>query len=125
MFGKWKPKFSQPASLGEECRSIVEEIKNGIPINPQHSQPASIDQEGFESCISNTDREAFAKTRNSGLVINRHLNWGSWRVQEINKPLLPIFLTIRHSGGLLIYIITPVELAVCIFTLPPDRSGVT
>jgi hypothetical protein len=70
---------------------VFEEIENGKPITPQHAQPASIDQEGFESRITEADREAFAKTRCFGVVLNRWLSARPWRLQEKNRPLLRLF----------------------------------
>jgi hypothetical protein len=80
----------RPQTLRDEFRSVIEKIEKGEPINPRHAQPASVDQEGFASCIGDEDRAAFAKTANAGMIINRHLNWGGWRVQERNDPLLKI-----------------------------------
>src|SRR5215207_9999087 len=87
MFGR----KSEWRALRDEHRSIVEEIENGKPIEARHAQPASVDQEGFESCITDFDREAFAKTRSFGVALNRSLAWGRWRVQERNSPLLRLF----------------------------------
>src|SRR4051794_17408955 len=80
--------FGSPKSLRHEHRLIVEEIENGKPIEPRHAQPASIDQDGFTSCITGEDRAAFAKTRFFGITVNRSLDWGGWRLQEKSQPLL-------------------------------------
>lgn len=50
---------------------IVREIEEGQPINPQHAQPASIDQSGLQTFISDADREVFQKTADFGIQLNR------------------------------------------------------
>ena len=68
--------FGSPKSLRDEHRSIVEEIETGEPIEARHAQPVSVDQDGFESLITDADRAAFAKTRFFGIVLNKWLSWG-------------------------------------------------
>jgi hypothetical protein len=87
MFGR-RP---EARSLRDEYRSVIEEIENGNPITPRHAQPASVDQDGFASCITDANRAAFAKTAFFGVVLNKSLSWGGWRVQERNRCLLTLF----------------------------------
>jgi hypothetical protein len=80
--GKGKP-------LRDEYRLVVEEISKGKPITPKHSQPPRVDHQGFTSCISEHDRALFAKTTTLGDMLNRHLSWGAWRVQEKPRNDIP------------------------------------
>src|SRR3954462_15814297 len=86
MFGRNRNKFPG-ASLREQYQSIIKEIETGASITPRHAQPASIDQDGGR-LITNSDRDAFAKTRSSGLIINQYLDHSAWRIQEKNTCFL-------------------------------------
>jgi hypothetical protein len=86
MFWAWKGK-----GLRDDFCSVIQEIENGTPTTPKHSQPPSVDHQGFASCIDEHDRVLFAKTTYLGDMLNRHLSWGAWRVQELARNAIPSF----------------------------------
>jgi hypothetical protein len=86
MFGAWKGK-----RLRGDLRSMIQEIENGTPIAVRHSQPPSVDHEGVTFGVDEHDRLLFAKTTHLGDMLNRHLSWGAWRVQETSRNAIPSF----------------------------------
>ena len=93
-FSKSSTSQDRPAQQQVDPRiRIIREIEEGQPINPQHAQLASIEQKGFQTFISDADREAFAKTADFGVRINKELDSGGFRIQERADPLL------RHWHG--------------------------
>jgi hypothetical protein len=83
----WRTK---PIAGRDERANIIREMDDGEPIEPKHAQPASIEQRGFVSQITDADREAFQKTADFGIRFNRHLEWGGFRLLELPNPLLSI-----------------------------------
>jgi hypothetical protein len=80
-------KTASGKSLRDDHQRVIREIEDGAPIEPKHNPPTSIEQEGFETFISDADRMMFRDFEAFGTAINKRLRWGGWRLQERHTPL--------------------------------------
>lgn len=85
MFGRGKKRDHEQPTSPEEIR---EEIETGIPIEPNHKQPVSIETDAIASVITDADREAFVRTADFGARFNKKLKWGGFRIEEIARSEL-------------------------------------